>query len=88
MSLISQANLKNSSWYHNWLRATGNRLYDLDNQISMTDSSIYPHDFAMMENHYYHLAHDSSVVHFYFNDLYKEKETVSEMPPPMGNVLN
>ena len=84
MSLISQAKLKNNSWYHNWLKATGNRLYDLENQIAKTDPSVYQDDYSMMEDHYHDLAHDSSVVHFYFDDLYKEKETAFEAPPPMG----
>ena len=85
MSLISQARLKNNSWYHNWLKATGNRLYDLENQITKTDASDYQDDYSMMEDHYHDLAHDSSVVHFYFDNLYKEKETAFEAPPPMGN---
>ena len=84
MSLISQARLKNNSWYHKWLKATGNRLYDLENQIAKTDPSIYQADYSMMEDHYHDLAQDSSVVHFYFDDLYKEKETAFEAPPPMG----
>ena len=84
VSLISQARLKNNSWYHNWLKATGNRLYDLENQIAKTDPSIYQDDYSMMEDHYHDLVNDSSVVHFYFDDLYKEKETAFEAPPPMG----
>ena len=51
----------------------------------MTDPRIYQDDFALMEDHYHDLAHDSSVVHFYFDDLYKEKESAFEAPPPMGN---
>ena len=86
VSLISQAKLKNNSWYHNWLKATGNRLYDLEHQIVKTDPSVYQDDYAMMEDHYHDLAHDSSVVHFYFDDLYKEKETAFETPPLMGIV--
>ena len=86
MSVISQAKLKNNSWYHNWLKATGNRLYDLGHQIAKTDPNVYKDDFSMMEDHYHDLAHDSSVVHFYFDDLYKEKETAFEAPPPMGNI--
>ena len=41
----------------------------------------------MMEDHYHDLAHDSSVVHFYFDDLYKEKETTFERPAPLGNIV-
>ena len=33
----------------------------------------------------YDLAHDSSVVHFYFDDLFKEKESAFEAPSPIGN---
>ena len=81
---MSQAKLKNNSWYYKWLKATSNRLYDLENQIAQTDSSVYQDDYAMMEDHYHDLAHDSSVVHFYFDNLYKEKEIAFEAPPPMG----
>ena len=84
MSVISQAKLKNNSWYHKWLKATGNRLYDLENQIAMTDANVHSDDYSLMEDHYQDLVHDSSVVHFYFEDLYKEKETAFEAPPPMG----
>ena len=87
VSLISQTKLKNNSWYHNWLKTTGNRLYDLENQIDKTDSSFYQDDYSMMEDHYHDLAHDSSVVHFYFDDLYKEKETTFERPAPLGNIV-
>ena len=87
VSLISQSKLKNNSWYHNWLKASGNRLYDLEHQIAKTDPSTYQDDNSLMEDHYHDLARDSSVVHFYFDDLYKEKETAFEAPPPMGNIF-
>ena len=69
------------------MKSTGNRLYDLEHQIANTEASVYPDDYAMMEDHYQDLASDSSVVHFYFDDLYKEKETAFEAPPPMGNTF-
>ena len=79
--------MKNNSWYLKWLAAKGNRLYDLKNQIDMTDANIHPEDYAMMDDHYLDLAHDSSVVHFYFNNLYNEEETAFEAVPPIGNVI-
>ena len=78
--------MKNNSWYLNWLNSKGNRLYDLKHQIEATDSSVHPDDYAMMEEHYHDLAHETSVVHFYFDGLYKEKETAFDQKPPMGNI--
>ena len=85
VSLISQATLRNNSWYHNWLRAPGNRLYDLEHQIGVTYANVYPDDYTMMVEHYRDLAYDSSTVHFYFDDLYIEKETAFEAPPQISN---
>ena len=53
----------------------------------MTDARVYSNDYTMMEDHYHDLAHDSSVVQFYFDDLYMEKEIAFETPPPIGNKL-
>ena len=84
ISMLSQARIKNNSWYINWLKSKGNRLYDLENQIVQTDTTIYTNDYALMEEHYHNLAYESSIVHFYFDDLYREKHSAIDVPPPMG----
>ena len=82
--MLSQARIKNNSWYINWLKSNGNRLYDLENQIAHTDNTLLLYDYDLMEEHYHNLAYESSIVHFYFDDLYREKHSAIDVPPPMG----
>ena len=72
--LISQSTLKNNSWYLRWLQSKGNRLYDLENQLTRYYFKGSPYDYALMEDHKEKLINDTSVLHFYFTNLRIEKE--------------
>ena len=76
--LISQSNLKNNSWFIRWLQSKGNRLYDLENQLTRYFFKESLHDYALMEDHKMKLMNDTSVLHFYFGNLRFEKERSME----------
>ena len=73
-SIISQMKLKNDSWYIQWLRSKGNRLFDLENQLITPYFNGSIHDYALMEDHKRHLKNDTSVLHFYFGQLRSDKK--------------
>ena len=79
-TLISQSSLKNDSWYIRWLQTEGNRLYDLENQLTRYYFQGSPHDYALIEDHKQKLMNDSSVLHFYFDNLQFEKKRAFEPP--------
>ena len=79
-TIISEARLKNDSWYIRWLRSKGNRLFDLENQLTRPFFNGSIHDYALMEDHKKHLMNDTSVLHFYFGKLRSEREKAVDPP--------
>ena len=77
---ISQSRLKNDSWYIQWLRSKGNRLFDLENQITRYLFNGSVHDYALMQDHKRHLMNDTSVLHFYFGKLRSERKKAADPP--------
>ena len=81
-TIISQANLRNDSWYIQWLMSKGNRLFDLENQLTrpyLFNGSVY--DYALMQYHKRHLMNDTSVLHFYFGKLRSGRKKAVDPPP-------
>ena len=83
--LISQSALKNDSWYIRWLQSKGNRLFDLENQLTRYYFKGSQHDYALIEDHKMKLMNDTSVLHFYFGNLRFEKERTMEPPLAPSN---
>ena len=79
-TIISQSWLRNDSWYIQWLKSKGNRLYDLENQLSRPFLNGSVHDYALMHDHKRHLINDTSVLHFYFGKLRSEREKTVDPP--------
>ena len=79
-TIVSQLRLRNDSWYIQWLRSKGNRLYDLENQLTRPFFNGSVHDYALMQDHKRHLMNDTSVLHFYFGKLRSEREKPVDPP--------
>ena len=79
-TIISQSRLRNDSWYIQWLMSKGNRLFDLENQLTRPLFNGSVHDYALMQDHKRHLMNDTSVLHFYFGKLRSERKKGIDTP--------
>ena len=79
-TIISHSRLKNDSWYIQWLKSKGNRLYDLENQLNRPFFNGSVHDYALMQDHKRHLMNDTSVLHFYFGKLRSDGNRANDHP--------
>ena len=79
-TIISQMRLKNDSWFIQWLKSSGNRLFDLENQLTRPffNGSVY--DYALINDHKKHLMKDTSVLHFYFDKLRSDRKMAIDFP--------
>ena len=83
----SQSRLGYDNWFVQWLRSKGNRLYDLENQLTRPYFSGSLHDYAIMQDHKRHLMNDTSVLHFYFGKLRFERKRAIDPPPSQCTTL-
>ena len=79
-TIISQSRLRDDSWYIQWLMSKGNRLFDLENQLTRPFFNGSVHDYALMQDHKRHLMNDTSVLHFYFGKLRSERKRAADPP--------
>ena len=85
-TIKSQTRLMNNSWYVEWLKSKGNRLYDLENQLTRPYFNGNLYDYALMEDHRKHLMNDTSVLHFYFGKLKSDrKKTIDPAASPSNH---
>ena len=80
--------LKNDSWFIQWLKSSGNRLFDLENQLTRPffNGSVY--DFALINDHKKHLMKDTSVLHFHFEKLRSDRKRAIDPLAIQGTYLN
>ena len=79
-TIISQSRLRNDSWFMQWLMSKGNRLFDLENQLTRPLFNGSVHDYALMQDHKRHLMYDTSVLHFYFGKLRSGRKEAVDQP--------